>query len=1373
MQVEARADERSFKQVGQQAEKFFSVAGKEAAGSFAKAFGSGSKDARKAVDGYAKALDAVADASGKATVAEDQHAAAKRKVSQAAKQAEDAEKKLKVARDAGDTKAVAQAEKQLTSARELSARAGLNVVKAAEAAGAAKRREAREVREAITAYRNMEQAQTSRGPGFLSGITSQSSGIVGQFQMLGGMGGKAFIGGAVAALATGALVAAGAKAAGLVLDGFKSVMETGIDFSKTVNNFQAATGASDALTKQAAAAARKLGSDPTMAGVTGADSMKALTELGKSGMSPEQAMANLRSTMELATSAQITATEAAQIQANAIGAFNLNTEDAARVADVFANASIATKSTMPELSQALAQAGAVANGFGMDMNETIAMLGMFDKAGIKGSDAGTLLKTTLQSMTKAGEPAARALQALNMDVFKDGQFVGPREFIRQLEAAKKVMSQEEFLAATNQLFGTDAMRTPMVANLAMFDQILGKTHEIGTAANMAKTNMKGWPGVVEGIDNSIEALKLSFFDLFDTPGGQGLGQSIVTGLSGAVDWVNAHKPELLRFFGDIVSAATVMGQAIAVQVGITAKSFQILLEQVGTVAKTIGDGIQAIAAPLQSIPDFVLGPYGAALKKFGQDGGRAMSGFGEGSIKAADGLGAVADGAGRFANEVLPQLNDRFQTGIDAAIASEEANRLWGKSFDSVKSSLEAIPNSHEMVIKDNTAEVRGKLEQLGFRIQNMPDGRQVIRVDYRDPSGNPLSPAMMSKIMGFDVQSFNEAGDAQKARRGLDYNKPGDVAPTAPTPTSGPGVGGILGPGGVLDGPSSSGGGSGPDVAVPYGAVPALMPGIPMDASLFSAQTSVADARTKTAELEAKLNALRADNNASATDILNAQTDLEKARRDQQESEMRFQEAQISAVQKGTKQLGQLTSDMSEVGASLDQDFGISKGLAGIAENITKFVANLAAAPLMGQLSAVAKANPVQGGHGLFGALGAQGVFGSQFQNNQYAQQSSGGGMAGYGGYPGGYAPVAGGMGIPTYGGGQSYGLAKGTNTGGYGSSGAAFPDWVHQLEDAFGVKASTYSGHQESDRHERGYAPNPMGQNRGIDWSGSVSAMQNFADYLSQIPGSLEQVIWRNPNTGRSTEIAGGRTRPGYFADDLGGHQDHVHTRQSQSIPVPGMGAVSAPSYADTWYGGGAQTVPASSGTGGGGMGTGVGPGFAPAPSSMGPQTRIGGLAPAGGSGAGGIGIQSGGMIDMAIQAGGMGLDMMAPGAGQAAQMGIKLGARAAEYGGQAAGIGVQGLMETFLPTGGSELANNSWLTRIVGGLAGAAPALPNMAGGGQGKGQLENPGAAQQGQGQNVQPGMNIEKLEYNNQNATEDRAGKDLTYHLGSMYSAPGM
>ncbi|EUA18479.1 phage tail tape measure protein, TP901 family [Mycobacterium xenopi 3993] len=80
-------------------------------------------------------------------------------------------------------------------------------------------------------------------------------------------------------------------------------------------------------------------------------------------------------------------------------------------------------------------------------------------------------------------------------------------------------------------------------------------------------------------------------------------------------------------------------------------------------------------------------------------------------------------------------------------------------------------------------------------------------------------------------------------------------------------------------------------------------------------------------------------------------------------------------------------------------------------------------------------------------------------------------------------------------------------------------------------------------------------------------------------------------------------------------------------------------------------------------------------------------------------------------AIQTAASGLNMLAPGAGIAAQIGIQEINRAIAYAGQVAGIGVQGLMETFLPTAGSQLAQNNWITRIVGGIAGARPSCPTL--------------------------------------------------------------
>ncbi|AHN84040.1 tail length tape measure protein [Mycobacterium phage Hawkeye] len=142
-------------------------------------------------------------------------------------------------------------------------------------------------------------------------------------------------------------------------------------------------------------------------------------------------------------------------------------------------------------------------------------------------------------------------------------------------------------------------------------------------------------------------------------------------------------------------------------------------------------------------------------------------------------------------------------------------------------------------------------------------------------------------------------------------------------------------------------------------------------------------------------------------------------------------------------------------------------------------------------------------------------------------------------------------------------YGLPHGTDTGGYGTgSSKVFPAWVMQLADAFGVKPSTYSGHQETNRGEAGYAPNPQNLNRGIDWSGPVENMQRLADYLSTIAPELEQVIFRNPKTGKVTSIAGGKPVSGYYPEGtLAEHENHVHTRQSMSLSLPNGQVVDVP--------------------------------------------------------------------------------------------------------------------------------------------------------------------------------------------------------------------
>lgn len=603
-----------------------------------------------------------------------------------------------------------------------------------------------------------------------------------------------------------------------------------------------------------------------------------------------------------------------------------------------------------------------------------------------------------------------------------------------------------------------------------------------------------------------------------------------------------------------------------------------------------------------------------------------------------------------------------------------------------------------------------------------------------------------------------------RRGRRGGGGAAAADAGPDGPLADLFPGAAGSAGG-------SSSSGPKLPDAPVlPYDTtLPPGIPGMPQDAAVFSAESSYLDARHKLAEKRARAAQLEQSTEATEEDRLKARNDVIEAERDLQAAEMRMSDARANQYEKLTKQTDQHAKDLGQIGAKLDQDFGISKGLAGIAENITKFVANLAAAPLLGQLQAISAYSPTQGGHGLMGVLGAQGVFGPQYQNNQYDRGSypsagaAGVSMTPIGAYPGDAALLAN---VPA---GRYTQEQRGDLTQGLADCSSAVEDLVNLMDGRPTTGASMSTHNADEWLTARGFV-------KGMGGPGDFRVGFNSSHMQATLPGGT-------PFNWGSDSAAARRGIGGTGADDPS-FTSHYY-RPVTSVPGGSAAAAGAPglySPQNTNPALNNPPAPVSSGawatnpaplptTGGGG-----GPMAAGAPQGLftgGPTntTNIGAnVAPYAGSGSGGIGMDGGGALGMAVQAGGMALDAMAPGAGQAAQTGVKLINRAIEYGGQVAAIGAQGLMETFLPTGGSDLANNNWITRIAGGLAGAAPALPNLAGQASQQRKDIDPQATGQGQTQVNQGGDT--NITVNNQRATEDGTGRDIAYHLQNQYVMPG-
>ena len=315
-----------------------------------------------------------------------------------------------------------------------------------------------------------------------------------------------------------AALAAGAVGLGATMG---SILTIGMDFTSNLNVMQAVSGATAQQMDKVGATARALGSDINLPGTSAVDAAAAMTELAKGGFSVDQSMNAAKGTLQLAAAAQIDAADAATIQSQALQAFGLNASYATTAADILANTSNASSAEITDVADALAQAGTVAAGFGVSMADTSTMLGLFANAGITGSDAGTLLKTALQSLTDQGAPAQAAIKELGLTVYDaNGQFVGMRSLWEQLAVASRNMTDEQYQAATATLFGSDAMRAAMVAaggGVEAYDKMNAKINQSGTAAELSRLKMQGLPGAWERVKNSLESTGLTVYDFIQGP----------------------------------------------------------------------------------------------------------------------------------------------------------------------------------------------------------------------------------------------------------------------------------------------------------------------------------------------------------------------------------------------------------------------------------------------------------------------------------------------------------------------------------------------------------------------------------------------------------------------------------------------------------------------------------------------------------------------------------------------------------------------------------------------------------------------------------------------------------------------------------------
>jgi TP901 family phage tail tape measure protein len=324
-----------------------------------------------------------------------------------------------------------------------------------------------------------------------------------------------------ATLAANSAFLAGAAAA----VAFAKSLQSAARLETQFNVFRVTAQATEAELRQVSETARELGRDITLPGVTAADAAEAMTELAKAGLDVQDSVAGARGVLQLATAAQIDNAQATEIVAGALNAFGRGGSEAVKVADLLANASIAAQGSISDMAQALTQSSAVARQFGVSLEDTVALITLLARNGIRGSDAGTSLRTALLRLGAPTDKARELLGDLNVQI-RDLQGNIRPEVFAELGVALSRLSPAQSARATRDIFGQDAIRAFSIfarEGADGLDDMRVAAERVGTASEIAGARTSGLAGSVENLKNQVESL------------GTSLGRAATPAVKGFVD----------------------------------------------------------------------------------------------------------------------------------------------------------------------------------------------------------------------------------------------------------------------------------------------------------------------------------------------------------------------------------------------------------------------------------------------------------------------------------------------------------------------------------------------------------------------------------------------------------------------------------------------------------------------------------------------------------------------------------------------------------------------------------------------------------------------------------------------------------------------
>ena len=320
-----------------------------------------------------------------------------------------------------------------------------------------------------------------------------------------------------AGLRSGLVAGVGALGITTGIAGAVATIQAGVnaagDFETALTNITARVELADDELEAVRQTALALGPDTKFSATEAAEGM---LELITSGSTAEEALATIPHVLDLAAASGDALGQTADAVTDIMAQFALETEHAEDVVNTLTAAAGSSSATVSDLSMGMANAGAVANSYGISLDETSAALAVLAENGIKGAEGGTALRSALLNATKETKNSVAAWRALGTTWFdSEGQARPLDDIIKDINEGLADKTPEEANLILKDLFGTYGI-TAANALLAadgiedMQEAMAGQR----TAAEVADEQMQTFQAQMDSLGSTMQTLAIKVFTPF-------------------------------------------------------------------------------------------------------------------------------------------------------------------------------------------------------------------------------------------------------------------------------------------------------------------------------------------------------------------------------------------------------------------------------------------------------------------------------------------------------------------------------------------------------------------------------------------------------------------------------------------------------------------------------------------------------------------------------------------------------------------------------------------------------------------------------------------------------------------------------------------